>query len=104
MNFKASSILLLLVIAVLSCAADVHAASATQKLDEMKDRAPTNAGVRYQRFNSDRTPLDLLFTMNAERHDEMQARVAEMMKHTRLHAEAKRKVEEQMKDLAQKRR
>ena len=99
MNFSTTLILLLLV-AVLACCA-------TQKeLDETRDSGVrrTNAGVRYQRFNSDRTPLDSLFTMNAERHEEMQARVTEMMKHTRLHAEAKRKVEEQIKVLTQEKR
>ena len=58
---------------------------------------------RHQRFNEaadgDKTPLDSLFTMSTERRDDLQTHVTDMMKHARLHAEAKRKVEEQLNAL-----
>lgn len=95
------SSLLLLVCAILAatCYLPLASASATRKMDDMhaKLTAQKAAGtVRYQRFNSDRTPLETLFDMKTERREDLQAHVADMMKQTRLHTEARRKVQEEM--------
>lgn len=61
------------------------------------DRMQEVQGTRHQRFsNANTPPLETLFSMQKVRRDNLQTYVSEMMQHTRLHAEAKRKVQEDM--------
>jgi hypothetical protein len=82
-----------LLIAIALCIPAVHGNNA-HKMDDLESKMMHK---RYQRFNTERTPLDTLFSMNNERKEDMQERITDMMKQARLHAEAKRKVEKEMK-------
>ena len=100
----------LLLLAILSCRllllpSEAAVAKGTRRTmdDAMQAKLASFQKHRHQRFNKaadgERTPLDSLFTMSTERRDDLQTHVTDMMKHARLHAEAKRKVEEQLNAL-----
>lgn len=100
-----------LLLAILSCwlllmlPSEAAVAKANRRAmdDAMQAKLASFQKNRHQRFNDaadgDKTPLDSLFAMSTERRDDLQTHVADMMKHARLHAEAKRKVEQQLNSL-----
>lgn len=72
-------------------------ASAIRKMDDMDARMTERvAAIRHQRFNSEKTPLETLFTMQHQRKEDLQNNVSDMLKQARLHSEARQRLQEEM--------
>lgn len=89
----------LLLVLFACCATSITTNAWSRKLlGEQQMQQQPLSGTRYQRFNTGgKTPLDTLFAMKMERRDDLQNQVTDMMQQSRLHAEARRKVQEEMK-------
>lgn len=86
---------LLLILIACASVLQLAQASAVRKMGDSS---------RHDKFNAGRNPLDTLFTMKTERRDDLQNQMTEMIKQTRLHADAKKKVQEEMARIDGKRR
>lgn len=81
-------------LALAQASSSSSSSSGMRNVDDMGPRVL--AGSRRSKFSTEKTPLETLFSMRTERKENLQTHVTEMMKQTRLQADAKRKVQEEM--------